>query len=441
MPNEDMLRGAWRRFRDWLRRLVKPHEVRAVWIALAYFFCVLAAYYVVRPIRDQLSAAVGSTALPIFYTATFVATLSLTPVFGALVARFPRRVFVPVVYAFFIVGMIAFIPLFQMQDVIGARVLGSVFFVWVSVFNLFVVAVFWSLMADLFDAEQARRLFPLIALGGAAGAIAGPLLTKALNAFVGVAGLLVVSSALLAVSIVCIRALSAWSRLHPVVGDERRDERIIGGGFLAGAKETLKSPVMRRFAFLMLLGDAVGTVIYAFLADYSGATFTTTRERIDFSVTLDFWTNVLQALFQVTLTRMLMTRFGPAVPLALDGIVKAIMLVVFVFFAGPWIAAVAIFTRASAYGIFKPAVDSLYTQVDAETRYKTKNFIDTSVWRFGDVAVNGGLNGLRLLGATQPLLVALTVIAAMSSARIGWQAAQSVTTGAHRKEGGAQARE
>jgi len=442
VPIEDMLQSAWRRFMGWLRSLVRPHEVRAVWIAFAYFFCVLAAYYVVRPIRDQLSAAVGSTALPIFYTATFVATLSLTPVFGALVARFPRRVFVPVVYAFFIVGMIGFIPLFQMQDAIGPRVLGSIFFVWVSVFNLFVVAVFWSLMADLFGAEQSRRLFPIIALGGAAGAIAGPMLIKVLNAFVGITGLLVVSSALLAVSIVCIRALSAWSRLHPVVGDERRDERIIGGGFLAGAKETLKSPLMRRFAFLMLLGDAVGTVIYAFLADYSGATFSTARERIDFSLTIDFWTNVLQALFQVTLTRTLMTRFGPAVPLALDGIVKAIMLVLFAFFAGPWIAAVAIFTRASAYGIFKPAVDSLYTQVDAETRYKTKNFIDTSVWRFGDVAVNGSLNGLRLLGATQPLLVALTVVAAMSSARIGWQAARSVVTRAASKDGGAtQARE
>jgi AAA family ATP:ADP antiporter len=289
-------------------------------------------------------------------------------------------------------------------------------------------------MADLFDAEQARRLFPVIALGGAAGAIVGPLLTKALNAFVGVAGLLVVSSVLLGVAIVCIRALSAWSRRHPVVGDEHRDERIIGGGFLAGARETLKSPLMRRFAFLMLLGDAVGTVIYAFLADYSGATFTTARERIDFSVTLDFWTNLLQAVFQVTLTRSLMTRFGPAVPLALDGIVKAVMLAAFAVLAGPWIAAVAIVTRASAYGIFKPAVDSLYTQVDAETRYKTKNFIDTSVWRFGDVAVNGGLNGLRLLGAAQPLLAALTVIAAVSSARIGWQAARAVGAGALPKD-------
>jgi AAA family ATP:ADP antiporter len=423
------------------RPAIQRHEWFAVAVAFAYFFCVLAAYYVIRPVRDQLSAAVGSTALPIFYLATFIATLSLAPVFGALVARYPRRVFVPVVYAFFILGMIAFIPLFQMQDAIGTRVLGSVFFVWVSVFNLFVVAVFWSLMADLFDAEQARRLFPIIALGGATGAIAGPLLTKGLNAFVGVAGLLVVSSVLLGLAIVCIRALSAWSRRHPIKGDELRDERVIGGSFIAGAIETFKSPLMRRFAILMLLGDAVGTVIYAFVADYNGATFTTTRERIDFSVTLDFWTNVLQALFQITVTRSLMTRFGPAIPLALDGIVKAVMLAAFALFGGPWIAIVAVVTRSSAYGIFKPASDALYTEVDAETRYKTKNFIDTSVWRFGDVAVNGSLNGLRALGATQPLLAALTVVAAISSARIGWQAARSLAARAPRKTDDAQTRE
>ncbi|HVV98614.1 MAG TPA: MFS transporter, partial [Rhodanobacteraceae bacterium] len=147
------------------RPAIQRHEWFAVSVAFAYFFLVLAAYYVIRPVRDQLSAAVGSTSLPMFYAATFVATLALTPVFGALVARFPRRTFVPIVYLFFIAGMLAFIPAFRMQDAIGARLLGSAFFVWVSVFNLFVVAVFWSFMADLFDAEQAHRLFPVITLG------------------------------------------------------------------------------------------------------------------------------------------------------------------------------------------------------------------------------------------------------------------------------------
>ena len=414
------------RLAAWLGGIVKPHERRAVLIAFAYFFCVLAAYYVVRPIRDQLSAAVGSTALPIFYLSTFIATLALTPLYGALVARFPRRVFVPVVYTFFVLGMIAFIPLFQLQETIGARVLGSVFFVWVSVFNLFVVAVFWSFMADLFDPAQSNRLFPIIALGGAAGAIAGPILTKGLNEQVGVSGLLVVSSLLLGLAIVCVFGLSRWARANPVAGDERRDERIIGGSFLAGAIETLKSPVMRRIALLMLLGDAVGTVIYAFLVDYNGSVNTTRQARIDFAANIDLWTNVLQALFQVSITRMLMVSIGPAAALALDGIVKAVMLAAFAVLGGPAIAVAAIATRASAYGIFKPASDSLYTRVDAETRYKTKNFIDTSVWRFGDVVVNSGLNGLRLLGATQPMLVLLTTVAAACSAWIGWGAARMV---------------
>ena len=411
------------------RPAIRPHEWFAVVVASAYFFCVLAAYYVIRPVRDQLSAAVGSTALPIFYLATFIVTLALTPLFGALVARFPRRTFVPVVYALVIVGMLAFIPAFQLQDAIGARTLGTVFFVWGSVFNLFVVAVFWSFMADLFVAEQAHRLFPVIALGGTLGAIAGPLITRALNAIIGVSGLLVVSSVLLALAIACGALLSRWSRQHPVADDENRDERIIGGGLLAGAIETFKSPLMRRIAMLMLLGDAVGTVIYALLADYSGATYATREARIDFSANVDLATNVLQVILQLGVTRTLMVRFGPAPALALDGVLKATMLAGLALFSGPWIALVAVVTRASAYGVFKPAADSLYTRVDAETRYKTKNFIDTSVWRFGDVMVTSGFNLLRGLGMALPGFAALTMLAAASSAWIGWHAARSLVQG------------
>ena len=403
------------------RPAIQRHEWFAVAVAFVYFFCVLAAYYVIRPVRDQLSASVGSTSLPIFYAATFAATLALTPFFGALVARFPRRKFVPIVYLFFIAGMIAFIPAFQMQDVIGARVLGSVFFVWVSVFNLFVVAVFWSFMADLFDAEQARRLFPIITLGGAIGALAGPGMTKAFVFLVGVSGLLIVSSLLLGAAIGCIIALSNWSQRHPVAGEKQRDERVIGGGFFAGAIETLKSPLMRRLALLMLLGDAVGTVIYALLADYSGATYPTRDARINFAAGIDLYANSLQMILQLVLTRPLMVRLGPAAAMAMDGALKAIMLAALVIFGGGWIAIVAVITRASAYGVFKPAADSLYTRVDAETRYKTKNFIDTSVWRFGDVVVTSTFNLLRAFGATVPGFAALAMIAATSSGWMGWR--------------------
>jgi AAA family ATP:ADP antiporter len=171
----------------------------------------------------------------------------------------------------------------------------------------------------------------------------------------------------------------------------------------------------------MLLGDAVGTVVYALLADYSGATYATREARIGFAAGIDLYANTLQMLLQLVLTRPLMVRFGPSAAMATDGAIKAIMLAGLVVFAGPWIAVVAVITRASAYGVFKPASDSLYTRVDAETRYKTKNFIDTSVWRFGDVAVTSSLNLLRAVGVAVPGFAALTMIAAASSGWLGWR--------------------
>lgn len=403
------------------RIAVQRHEWFALAVAFVYFFCVLAAYYIVRPVRDQLSAAVGSISLPVFYAATFAVTLALTPLFGMLVARYPRRRFVPFVYLFFLACTLGFIPLFELQDRIGAVTLGAVFFVWVSVFNLFVVAVFWSFMADLFDAEQAHRLFPVIALGGTFGAIAGPALTRGLVYIVGVSGLLSISAALLGVCIGCITLLSRWSRRNPVAGDSGRDERVIGGGVLAGALQTMRSPFLRRVALLMLLGDCVGTIVYALLADYSGATYPTREARIAFSSGIDLWSNALQIVLQVTLTRELMIRVGPTSALALDGVIKMLMLLGLLVFGAPWIAVVAVATRASAYGVFKPAADSLYTRVDAETRYKAKNFIDTAVWRFGDLVVTSGFNALRLIGFGLPGFALLTAGAAAIAAWTGWR--------------------
>jgi AAA family ATP:ADP antiporter len=408
------------------RNSIQRHEWPAVLVAFLYFFCVLAAYYVIRPVRDQLSAAVGSTELPFFYGVVFVAMLVLTPLYGALVARYRRRYFVPVVYFLCALIMLGFVPLFGMQDTIGVRTLGSLFFVWGSVFNLFVVAVFWSFMADLFDADQAHRLFPVIALGGSLGAILGPVLTNRFVLLVGVPGLLVISAALLALSIVCIFWLLRWSHRHPVIDDADRNQRVIGGSILAGAIRTLRSPFLRRMAVLMLLGDCVGTVIYALLADYSHVTYPTPEARVQFASSIDFGSNLLQILVQVTLTRELMIRFGPQYAIALDGLLKALVVVGLIVIGAPWIAAVAVVTRASAYGVFKPAYDSLYTRVDAEVRYKGKDFIDTAVWRFGDVIVTSGFNALKALNVALPGFALVCALAGTASGWLGWRVASTL---------------
>ena len=440
------------------------NEWRAVVLSFVYFFCVLAAYYVMRPVREQLSAAVGSTQLPWFFAATFVATLLLTPVFAWLVSRWPRRIVVPLVYVFFIACLLAFVPLFTSQGLLSPRALGIVFFVWVSVFNLFVVSVFWSFMADIWSDGQARRLFPLIATGGAVGAIVGPMLTSALVGAIGVASLLVVSAALLGVALLCVFLLGAWARTHGVRRHEASDGQAVGGGMFDGLKQVFSNPFIRGMALLMLLGDAIGTVAYALYVDNLGATFapgatersqfyhsmirlygwfpwndvatlTPAQARTFTASLVDLTTNLLQLGLQVTVARWLLKRHGAGPVIVLWAAASVAVLLALAAFGNASIAMLGglslavlmlIVTRSGAYGLVQPARESLYTQVPRELRYKGKNAVDTAVWRAGDVMVALSMNGLRTLGVAAGGFGLLGALAAGASGWIGWRLARRV---------------
>jgi ATP:ADP antiporter, AAA family len=369
--------------------------------ALAFFF-VLTAYYIVRPVRDQLGGAVGSAQLPLFYAATFLAMLLLTPVFGVLVARFPRRRLLGWSYSFFILCLLAFIPAFLAQDRLGARALGVAFFIWVSVFNLFVVSLFWSFMADVFDSKRARDVFPLIALGGMAGAIFGPILTGALVGLIGVAPLLLVSAAMLGISLLLLLRISA-QRASGGLG-----EQPVGGSLWAGALELWSQPFLRYMAVLMLLGDGVGTLAYALVADYAKAHLAAAAVRTAFYAHIDLAVNLLGAFLQLTLSRWLLVHRGAAWALVLPQLVNLGLLLMvmigghaqlnFLGYGVPLLALMMVGTRGFMYGMTKPASDALYTRVSRETRYKGKNFIETAVWRFGDLVITSGISGLGKLG-------------------------------------------
>ncbi|NUR23190.1 MAG: MFS transporter [Frateuria sp.] len=364
----------------------------------------MAGYYMIRPVRDQLGGAVGSQSLPLFYAVTFGVMMLLTPVFGWLVARFSRRRLLAWSYSFFIVCLLAFVPAFLAQERIGARVLGLVFYVWVSVFNLFVVSLFWSFMADIFESRQARRVFPLIALGGMGGALFGPLLTRYLVYALGVAPLLAVSAAALGLALALLLRLSARDEQ---IGDGRVAQAI-GGSLWAGMRELWSRPFLRYMAALMLLGDGIGTLAYALMADYAKAHYADRVARTAFYNDLDLATNLLGALLQLTLTRWVLVRLGAGWGLVLPALVNIGLLVLVAAFgtgdlriwsvAVPVLALMLVTTRGFAYGMTKPAVDALYTRVPRETRYKGKNFVETAVWRFGDVLVTSGVSLLAWLG-------------------------------------------
>lgn len=408
---------------------IRSGEWWAVSLSFACFFCVLAAYYIIRPVREQLAAQAGSLQLPYFYGATLLVMLALAPVFGTLVARFPRRVLMPVVYTFFALCLLGFVPVFMVPEVLQSRWLGIVFFVWVSVFNLFVVSVFWSFMVDIWDEAQTRRLFPIIAVAGTVGAVTGPVLTRLLVGVLGVAPLLVVSAALIGVAVACIILLGRWARVHGKRRHEPGHEAAVGGGSLDGLKQLVSNPFVRSMAVLLLLADGIGTVNYALVADYSNAVFNDAVARTRFAADVDLATNLITIVAQLGLTRWLLVSRGAGVVIliwALGG-AAAMALVVLaddphaaMIGAMPPVAIALIVSRGLAYGMAEPARHSLYARMARSVRYKGQNVVDTAVWRFGDLSIALGMNTLRSLGMATAGFAGLSIGAAVAAAGIGW---------------------
>ena len=394
--------------------------------AVAFFF-VMAGYYIIRPVRDQLGGAVGAQALPLFYGAVFVVMMLLTPLFGIAVARFPRKQLLGWSYCFFALCLLAFVPAFMAQDRIGARALGVAFYIFGSVFNLFVVSLFWSFMADIFDSAGARKVFSLIALGGMAGAVAGPAITKLLVKAIGVAPLLAVSAATLLAALGLLLLLSGSQRRGPGADEP------MGGSIWAGIEELWSRPFLRYMAILMLLGDGIGTLAYALMADYTKAHIADKVARTAFYNDIDLCTNIIGAVLQLTVTRWLMMRHGAGWGLVVPALVNLLLLlglalvgtgqVALFGYAVPMLAVTMVGSRAFAYGMTKPAQDALYTRVPRETRYKGKNFVETAVWRFGDVLVTSGVNLFGMLGVTLSGMasvgVGISVLAAWIARRTG----------------------
>ena len=426
-----------------LNRASVAEEWIGAGISFLYFFCVLAAYYVIRPLRDQLAVELGADHLPWFFAATFIATLLLTPIFSWVVSRWPRKIVMPLVNLFFVVCQLVFIPLFQSQNLIATSHLGLIFFVWTSVFNLFVVSVFWSFMSDIWDDDQARRFYPIIALGGTVGAIVGPLITGNLVALIGTAHLLAVSAGLLFITVLCVLVLGKWAHDHGVHRSEPGNGSPLGGGMLDGLKQVFGNPFIAAMSVMMLLNDVIGTIAYVLITEYSGYTFPhDSIAQTRFAAHMDLAANVIQIIVQIVVTRWLLIRYGAGSVIALWGviIVTACLTMVLVndpyaIVIGimPWVAVVQIITRSLSYGMLQPARETLYTMVPRELRYKGKNAVDTVVWRAGDVVSSSAINLFRGWGVTVVGFGVAWAALAATSGILGWWLADRVEQGKLKK--------
>jgi len=403
----------------WMKLLrLEAGEGAAVGWAFAYFFLLLASYYILRPLRDEMGIAGGIDKLPWVFTGTFLAMLAAVPLFGFVPARLPRRRFLPLVYGFFIVNLLLFYAAFQFEP---ARAWSArVFFIWVSVFNLFVVSVFWSFMVDLFRSDQGKRLFGLIAAGGTAGAITGPALTALLVVPLGPVNLLPVSALLLAGTVLCIRQLGRWSDQHPSTPTAPGGEPL-GGSIFAGLALIVRSPYLLGIALFMLLFTTLATFVYFEQAHIVARSFTDSAARTRYFALLDLAVNTLTVLTQLLVTARLLARLGVAGSLALMPLLSALGFVLLAL--TPALAVLAgfqVLRRAGEYAVTRPARELLYTVVDRETKYKAKNALDTVVYRGGDAIAGWLFTGLKSLGAGLATIAWIAVPVALAWAAVAY---------------------
>jgi len=362
--------------------------------SFAYFFTLLAGYYVLRPLRDEMGIAGGVKALPWMFTATFVTLLVAQPLYGALVARLPRRLFIPLVYHFFVANLALFWLL--LTNGVATVIVARVFFVWVSVFNLFAVTVFWSFMADLFTSEQGKRLFGFIGAGGAAGALLGPVITIGLSGPLGPINLLIAAIVFLELAVFCVHQLERTANARET---SPPDERPIGGGAFAALSELIRSPYLLGIGAWVSLLSFGATILYLVQANIVAATVHGASAQTRIFASIDLAVGLLTLATQIFATGRLLRRFGTG---AAAAALPAVYVVGFAALAlAPRLAVVVVTQVAQRwinFAIANPARQVFFTVVGREAKYKAKNLIDVVIYRGSDALYGWVFDSLQALG-------------------------------------------
>jgi AAA family ATP:ADP antiporter len=362
---------------------VEPEEFPAVVTAFLLFFCVLGGYFAVRPVRETVGTLLGAERVSDLYVVTWIASIAIVPAYGALCARYRRSVFLPWIYGFVAIALAAVGTVFLTHRENTVAV-GQFFYVMISVLNLFVVSVFWSFLLEVFTPAQTKRLFPAIAAGGTAGALAGPFLTDMLVGFVGNAGILFFGASLFVVAIICQRVLLRIWNAGETAGAVSMD-RPMGGNPFAGFTLILKSPYLLGIALFVILLASANTLLYFEQLNLVAATFSDTVTRTRVFSRLDYTVQTLTIVAQFFITGRVAKKWG-VIPLVT--IVPVIMIAGFLslaaFYSFGILAVVMVARRVGEYAFVRPGREMLFGGLSNEVKYKAKNTIDVPVYRGGD---------------------------------------------------------
>lgn len=404
---------------------VKPKEITALFISCGYFFLILCAYYIIRPIRSEMAIANGVENIQWLLLMTMLVLLAITPIFGWVTTRFRTRQFLSYCTLFFATHLVIFFFLFNVEE--RSPITTRAFFVWVNVFNMFIVSLFWSFMNDVFSQGQSKRLFAFIAAGGTAGAISGPIITSSLVEALGLAPLLLVSAAILTASVAGIVWLTRWENVDfkPLNSTQTKTHKVrneaLKGGIWGGIQLIAKSPYLLGICLFIALYAASITFVEIQQAELIERTYNDPAQRTKLFSMVDFSVNVLALIFQLFITSRIITWLGfratlMIVPLGITigfGLMATMpMLAVMI--------GVEIFRRSGDYSIMKPTREMLFSVVSREEKYKAKNFIDTAILRTGNTTSAWAYTGLRSLGAAGSSMAGISLILGLSWCAIAY---------------------
>ena len=399
------------------------HELSPALAGFALFFCLFSGYFMLRPIRESMGIMAGIENLQWLFTATFVVMLVAVPLFAWLSSRVPRIHFVDWVYGFFCLNLLAFAGLFQLSD--ENVWLARVFYVWISVYNLFVVSVAWSLMADVFDGRQAKRLFAFIAAGASVGGLVGPAMSALLVGMVGQSGLVLLAAVLLGVALALKAPLMRWREVggagRPGAAPTESTRRPVTGNPFSGLTRVMQSPYLLAIAGFVVLLATVTTFLYFEQARLVAERFPDRESQIRVFGIIDVIVQAGALLSQLFITGRIAQKLGVRMLLA---IVPILVCVGFIGLAlAPtfaMLAALMIVRRIGEYAFVRPGREMLFAPLDAESKYKAKGFIDTVVYRAGDAISGWVKSGLDMLGQGAVLVALTGALCALVWGALGW---------------------
>jgi AAA family ATP:ADP antiporter len=390
--------------------VIEAFEMRAVFLSMLFFFLLFGSYSIVKPVRDAMGTVYGMANIQQLFTGTFIASFLFAPLYSGLASRLKLSTFLPWVYGFVAASILVFYALFEAartQD----RWIAAAFYVWVSTFNILIISVFWSFMADIFSRTQAKRLFGFVAAGGTLGGIAGPAIATFLVKSLGNNNLMLISALGFVLTAVLVRVLTAEKRRMAAAGVEAQhttlDHRLAGNPF-DGFKLLFRSPYLLLLALFLLLMTWISTIVYIQLGDLITKAFSSREARTQAYATIDLVVNSVAVFIQLFGTGRFISRFGVTTGLLVNPVIMVLAFLAVVFSPVLMVlGGIQVLRRVAEYAVAKPTREMLFTVVDQESRYKAKNVIDTVVYRFGDVSsawvssfiLPFGVGGLAIFGA------------------------------------------